>query len=390
MTSNSYISKLYQDAEAKTGYRQHGSLTRSFLSRVVLFKVVADLLLCTTTASATFLLLSHGGSSTRYPLGNALLPIGLGSLLFTVLLQRSCTYSKISHLSLVYETAGAIRTSMQCALFLLPVSFLLKAPIPRLAIFVFFVLMPLLLTLQGRLVHRAFTRMFHEPSSADRTIVEGTVDIGRRIEQSQQRTSSPRRSADEARPGVSRWYALCKRLLDILLSSIFLVLLSPVFLLLALIIRLSSNGPALFVQRRVGRGGKLFWMYKFRSMSSNVRKYETSPQMPSDPRITRIGRILRQTSLDELPQLINVFLGEMSLVGPRPEMPFIVRGYTARQRERLQVMPGVTGLWQLSRDRAFPIHENIHHDLYYIRNRNLYMDLAILIHTLFFAMHGGI
>ena len=232
--------------------------------------------------------------------------------------------------------------------------------------------------------------MFYEPSVEDQTIEDVIVDRNRGVKQKEKKSVSPHTFTEEMGAGASRRYALSKRLLDIFLSSIFLVLLSPVFILLALIIRLSSNGPALFVQRRVGRGGKLFWMYKFRSMSTNVRRYETSPQMRNDPRITKIGRILRRTSLDELPQLINVFLGEMSLVGPRPEMPFIVRGYTARQRQRLQVVPGVTGLWQLSRDRAFPIHENIHHDLYYIRNRNLYMDLAILVHTLFFAMHGGI
>jgi exopolysaccharide biosynthesis polyprenyl glycosylphosphotransferase len=185
-------------------------------------------------------------------------------------------------------------------------------------------------------------------------------------------------------------YAFGKRIVDVIVSSILLVLLSPLFLLIAVLIRVSSNGPALFVQKRVGRDGSLFRMYKFRSMSRHARRYECSPKSSSDPRITKIGRFLRRTSLDELPQLINVFLGEMSLVGPRPEMPFIVRRYNARQRLRLQVIPGITGLWQLSRDRAYPIHENLHHDLSYIEHRTLSMDLAILIHTLFFAMRGGV
>ena len=90
-------------------------------------------------------------------------------------------------------------------------------------------------------------------------------------------------------------------------------------------------------------------------------------------------------SLDELPQLVNVLLGNMSLVGPRPEMPFIVQEYTPEHRQRLQVIPGITGLWQLSADRACPIHQNIEYDLYYLRNRGFFMDMAILIHTLFFA-----
>jgi lipopolysaccharide/colanic/teichoic acid biosynthesis glycosyltransferase len=108
----------------------------------------------------------------------------------------------------------------------------------------------------------------------------------------------------------------------------------------------------------------------------------------NDRRITRFGRFLRRTSLDELPQLLNVLRGEMSLVGPRPEMPFLVEEYDTSQRERLRVTPGITGLWQLSADRALPIHENLGYDLYYIRSRGFFLDLAILIHTGFFAMRG--
>lgn len=190
---------------------------------------------------------------------------------------------------------------------------------------------------------------------------------------------------------VAPWhYAIAKRTADVVLSTLLLVLLAPVLLLIALLIRLDSPGPVLFVQKRVGRGGDLFDMYKFRSMYADAPRYEFSPTHSSDPRITRIGYFLRKNSLDELPQLMNVFLGNMSLVGPRPEMPFIVQRYKPHQRQRLQVTPGITGLWQLSADRAFPIHENIHHDLYYIRNRNFAMDLAILVRTLFFAMHRGI
>jgi exopolysaccharide biosynthesis polyprenyl glycosylphosphotransferase len=185
-------------------------------------------------------------------------------------------------------------------------------------------------------------------------------------------------------------YSLAKRMADVIGSSLLLVLLAPLFFLIALLIRLDSSGPSLFVQERVGRNGKLFKMYKFRSMHKGTPKYEPSPTTPSDPRITRIGRFLRRSSLDELPQLINVLLGDMSLVGPRPEMHFIVHAYTPEQRQRLQVTPGITGLWQLSADRAFPIHDNIQYDLYYIRNRGFFMDIAILIHTLFFAMRGGI
>ena len=107
-----------------------------------------------------------------------------------------------------------------------------------------------------------------------------------------------------------------------------------------------------------------------------------------DPRITPVGRFLRHTCIDELPQLLNVLRGEMSLVGPRPEMPFIVEQYEEIHRRRLAVKPGITGLWQLSADRSSPIHQNISYDLYYVRNRNLMMDVAILLHTCVFAFRG--
>jgi lipopolysaccharide/colanic/teichoic acid biosynthesis glycosyltransferase len=123
-------------------------------------------------------------------------------------------------------------------------------------------------------------------------------------------------------------------------------------------------------------------------MHASAPKYAQHPTEADDPRVTRIGSWLRRTSLDELPQLLNVILGNMSLVGPRPEMPFIVETYEELHRQRLQVIPGITGLWQLSADRAFPIHENIHCDLYYIRHRNFFMDAAILLHTVLFAMRG--
>lgn len=191
-------------------------------------------------------------------------------------------------------------------------------------------------------------------------------------------------------PCESRGHVIAKRALDLVGSSLLLVLLSPLFVLIALLVKLDSPGPAIFIQERVGYRGKPFRIYKFRSMDVNAPIYDSSPITPCDPRITRIGRLLRRMSLDELPQLANVFLGHMSLVGPRPEMPFIAHGYTAEQRQRLQALPGITGLWQLSAARAFPIHENIHYDFYYIRNRTFFMDIAILIHTLFFALRGGI
>jgi exopolysaccharide biosynthesis polyprenyl glycosylphosphotransferase len=183
-------------------------------------------------------------------------------------------------------------------------------------------------------------------------------------------------------------YEPAKRLLDVAGAAVCLALLAPVLCIITALVRFTSPGPVLFRQNRVGKDGRLFPMYKFRTMFRDAPRYAYSPKRGDDPHITPVGRILRKTSLDELPQILNVLLGDMSLVGPRPEMPFIVEQYTPLQRQRLSVKPGITGLWQLSADRAFLIHENIEYDLYYVRNRSLFIDVAILLHTVLFAARG--
>ncbi len=190
-------------------------------------------------------------------------------------------------------------------------------------------------------------------------------------------------------PAAPFGYDYVKRAVDFALSLTALIALSPLMLLIAAWVKLDSPGPAFFEQDRVGKDGTLFRMFKFRTMYRDAERHDYSPLNTLDIRITKAGRWLRRSSLDELPQLINVLKGEMALVGPRPEMPFIVdKHYGPRERRRLAVLPGITGLWQLSADRAFLIHENISYDLYYIRNRNLFMDFAVLAHTLVFAMRG--
>jgi exopolysaccharide biosynthesis polyprenyl glycosylphosphotransferase len=183
-------------------------------------------------------------------------------------------------------------------------------------------------------------------------------------------------------------YNFVKRFSDFILALFMIFLLSPVLILVALLIKLDTKGPVLFKHNRVGRDGKLFKMYKFRSMYTDAPVYAVNPITKNDPRVTKVGRIIRRSSLDELPQLINVLKGDMSFVGPRPEMPFIVEKYTDFQRERLKVTPGITGLWQLSGNRSEPIHANMDYDLYYIRNQSFALDLAILIETLIFAFRG--
>jgi exopolysaccharide biosynthesis polyprenyl glycosylphosphotransferase len=183
-------------------------------------------------------------------------------------------------------------------------------------------------------------------------------------------------------------YDIGKRLFDCVVAVFLIVISAPLWLIAAVAVKLSSPGPIFFRQERVGMNGRIFEMLKFRSMYVDAPKYDRSPEDAADPRITGAGQFLRKTSLDELPQLWNVLRGDMSLVGPRPEMPYIVESYNREELTRLSVPQGLTGIWQLSADRKFAIHESIEYDLYYIENRGFFVDFAILVHTLIFAMKG--
>jgi exopolysaccharide biosynthesis polyprenyl glycosylphosphotransferase len=187
---------------------------------------------------------------------------------------------------------------------------------------------------------------------------------------------------------LNLYNAILKRAFDILLAIIAIILFSPVYLLIALLIKLESKGPVIFRQKRVGLFEKDFTMYKFRSMKLNSPKYAKTPKDDSDNRITKIGKFLRKTSLDELPQFFNVLKGDMSIVGPRPEMPFIVEKYNNIQRQRLTVKPGITGIWQVTADRNRPIHENLDYDFYYINNQSILLDLVVIFRTVWFGVFG--
>jgi exopolysaccharide biosynthesis polyprenyl glycosylphosphotransferase len=183
------------------------------------------------------------------------------------------------------------------------------------------------------------------------------------------------------RDQVPRSYALLKRSFDIVGALAGIALTAPLVLWCALRTIRASPGPAFFAQERSGQNGRKFQMYKFRTMHDDVDRYAVAPRDSSDDRITPYGRWLRGTSIDELPQLWNVLKGEMSLVGPRPEMPFIADTYDDWQRRRLSVKPGITGLWQILGRKDLPLHENLQYDFYYIRNRSLSLDLSILLRT---------
>lgn len=190
------------------------------------------------------------------------------------------------------------------------------------------------------------------------------------------------------------FYPLCKRAMDVLLSTVGLLLLAPFFLLLAMVIRLDSRGPVLFRQPRVGKDGVHFACWKFRSMvvDADQRKSEllqenemaggTTFKMKRDPRITRVGAFIRKASIDELPQLWNVLLGDMSLVGPRPPVPSEVAEYSDFELGRLAVKPGITCIWQVSGRSDIPFAEQVLLDLEYIRTRDLRLDVILLCKTL--------
>ena len=193
--------------------------------------------------------------------------------------------------------------------------------------------------------------------------------------------------------GTVRMSYLLKRFLDVVLSLAALTALLPLFLVLAILIKLTSPGPVFFVQVRVGRFGRPFSFYKFRSMyvDAEQRKAELLKlnqsadgvifKMKNDPRITPVGRILRKTSMDELPQFLNVLFGDMSLVGPRPPVPSEVREYSLEARKRLNVRPGLTCLWQVSGRSDIPFKEQVSLDKQYISSRSLRQDLLILLRT---------
>ena len=187
--------------------------------------------------------------------------------------------------------------------------------------------------------------------------------------------------------------AFLRRALDVTVSLVALLLLLPVLAVIALLIRLDSPGPVLFVQKRVGKDGKEFSVFKFRSMFTDAEgrlasvlnaNERSGPvfKMRLDPRVTRVGRPLRRCSLDEVPQLLNVLRGEMSLVGPRPALPREVALYTPEQRARLSVTPGLTGLWQVSGRATLSFEQSVALDLEYVRRQSVCLNVVLILKTI--------
>jgi lipopolysaccharide/colanic/teichoic acid biosynthesis glycosyltransferase len=181
-----------------------------------------------------------------------------------------------------------------------------------------------------------------------------------------------------------------RRTIDVLVASAALVIAAPALAAAAIAIKLTSRGPVIYRQRRVGRDGAQFDVLKLRTMVLGAEHIGAGLWVDADdPRITRVGALLRRTSLDELPNLWNVLRGEMSLIGPRPTVPEQVAVYTERQRGRLRIRPGITGWAQVNGRAALPWGRRIELDLYYIEHRSLWLDLRILARTVPLALHGG-
>ena len=205
----------------------------------------------------------------------------------------------------------------------------------------------------------------------------------------------------ELKPVVISRYQIRKRIFDVLASSILIVCCIPLFLILSVSIVLNSGIPIFFLQKRTGKDNQLFTIFKFRTMKGSkhnrpTHAYEWKEGVPDsftfktdfDASVTPIGRVLRKYSLDELPQLFNVFFGEMSIVGPRPEIPEITTHYTSLQAKRLQVKPGITGYAQVNGRSEINHGKKIEYDLYYIENQSILFDLKIIIATIKCVVKG--
>lgn len=195
-----------------------------------------------------------------------------------------------------------------------------------------------------------------------------------------------------------RVYEFIKRTMDISCSLIALVVLLPILLLVSVLIKVESKGPVIFAQDRVGKDGKVFKMYKFRSMVANaeelkeklMKQNERSGPMfkiRDDPRITKVGKFVRRTSIDELPQLVNILKGDMSIVGPRPSLPKEVKQFEEWMMERLNVKPGLTCYWQVSGRNDIEFTEWMKLDVKYVKERNIIIDIKLIFKT-FFVLFG--
>ncbi len=198
-----------------------------------------------------------------------------------------------------------------------------------------------------------------------RALIDGDIDMSTKI---------------STRKNIKIYRTIVKRIFDLVISALLFVAFLPIFLIIGLLIKLDDKGPVFYKQERTGKNGKIFKMYKFRSM--NVLPKGLEMTVPHDKRITRVGKVLRKTSLDELPQIINILKGEMSIIGPRPWIPIYYENFTEDQKHRCDVLPGITGLAQSHGRNGLNIFEKINYDIKYAKNISFKMDLSIIFHTI--------
>ena len=199
-------------------------------------------------------------------------------------------------------------------------------------------------------------------------------------------------------------YRATKRILDILLSSIALIILFPVFLLIGIFIKIDSKGPVFFAHNRIGKSGKLIHIYKFRTMVPDaeamiqdfdekmMKEFKENYKLKNDPRITKVGKFLRKTSLDELPQIWNILIGDLSIVGPRPVIKEELEKYGKNKNKFLSIIPGLTGYWQANGRSTTTYEDRMKMELYYVDNRSLWLDVKIFFKTIIsvFKKEGAI
>ena len=190
-------------------------------------------------------------------------------------------------------------------------------------------------------------------------------------------------------------YEFTKRLCDIVLSSVGIIVLAPLFLLIGIAIKIDSKGSTFFIHKRIGKNGKIINIYKFRTMyedsedmiqkfsKEQIEEYKENYKLKQDPRVTKIGKILRKTSLDELPQILNILKGELSIVGPRPVVSNELEKYGPNKEKFLSIKPGLTGYWQVNGRSLTTYEERIKMELYYVENRGMWLDIKVFLKTIF-------
>ena len=187
------------------------------------------------------------------------------------------------------------------------------------------------------------------------------------------------------------YYEFIKRIIDVILAFIGLIVASPIMAIISIAIKLESRGPVFYCQERVGKNGRVYTMYKLRSMYENAEENGAQWAEEDDPRVTKVGKFIRRTRLDELPQLFNVLKGDMSLVGPRPERPIFTYQFNEQIPgfiNRLQVKPGLTGWAQVNGGYKLTPAEKLEYDLYYIKNRTIWLDIKIMLKTIMVVLTG--